>query len=162
MPVPHSVSSQDGRLIVEFVWNGDRFSQQFRLDRVVVGSSIEGDSHQSWPISPPIQQLSLEVINGQSMVLGVGGAGRSHWSISASPCRQDPAAIRFDLACRCKEAAEFLGSSYRIAPALTLSVIDGQLQKKGDVSIVEASDSDEPTRQWSYAITRDPQIPQPA
>ena len=158
MSVRHWVSSPDGRLIAEFIWNGDRFCHQICLDRLVVGTSIEGDCHQSWPASPPVQQLSLEVINGVSMVLGVGGAGRGHWSISASPCRHQPGAIRFDLACRCKVVAEFLGSSYRITSPLTLSVIDGQLKKEGDVAIVTAADSGGPTRQWSYVVAAASQV----
>ncbi len=151
------VSSQDGRMVVEFDWNVDRFSHRLSIDGVVVGNSIEGDCDAVWPTSPPIQQLSLEVINGQRMVLGVGGAGRSHWSISAGPSQDQAGAIQFDLACRCKAAAEFLGSTYRVTSPLTLAVFVGEMKRENGSEIISPLASGGVTRQWSYRFSESPQ-----
>jgi hypothetical protein len=150
------VSSLDGRFIVKFDWQHDRFQHQLAVDGTIVGQSLEGDSAEIWPASPPIQQISLEQIDGREMVLGVGAAGRSHWSLSAGPCIDDKSAILFDLACRCKESPTFLGSSYQCAIPVRISIIDGQsIQQKGIQRILAAA-ADGPTRQWSYRLSEGP------
>jgi hypothetical protein len=154
MPDRYSVVSKDGQLTAEFQWNGDRFSHELSVDGAVVSQSVEGDSQCDWPSSPPIQQLSQEKINGQMMVLGVGGAGRSHWSISAGPCSEDAGAIRFDLACRFKETPKVLGSFYKIDSSLAIQIISGQsTQEDGNEGVV-ADPSQGPTAQWSYRLRR--------
>ncbi len=151
------VSSRDGRVRVKFYWQRDRFAHQVSIDGHIVGDSVESDSGSPWPESPPLQQLSLEKIDGQTMVLGVGGAGRNHWSISVQPC-DDPGLIRFDLACRCQEQPSFLGSKYRLANPLTLSVIDGKSKQENGASVILATDSSETTREWSYTFSVATQI----
>jgi len=147
------VVSSDGRLVAEFVWNDDRFSHELSVDGKVVAHSVEGDAESDWPPSPPIQQLSMETIKGLEMALGLGAAGRSHWSISAGPCQENPSAIRFDLACRSKEKPEFLGSGYEFKSPLEMQVIDGR--SDGPVRIT-AIPSDGPTTQWSYRLSASP------
>jgi len=90
---------------------------------------------EDWPASPPVQELSIERIGDRDCLLGVGRAGKSHWSISietlangtdeasspaqprtdASDSSRFPAgrALRFDIACRCPEPPVWLGSTYR-------------------------------------------------
>ncbi len=116
-PQSLTLATSDGRLRLEFHWQRDRFVQQLFVDSVEAGNSIEGDAEDSWPSSPPLQQLSLEDINGSSVILGVGAAGRGHWSISVEIDHQSDGAdaIKFELACRSKEQPPFLGSSYRLA-----------------------------------------------
>lgn len=81
-PTALSLTTEDERLRVDFRWRDDRFVQELFVDSVAAGISVEGDAHDDWPSSPPLQQLSLEKINDSSVILGVGAAGRSHWSIS--------------------------------------------------------------------------------
>jgi hypothetical protein len=150
------VSSLDGRLVLKFTWQGDRYCQQLSVDGNVVGDSIESDAEQAWPTSPPIQQISLEQIDGRKMILGVGAAGRSHWSISVGPCPGHDNALKFDLACRCKEPPVFLGSSYRIAAPLVLSAVEGRLNCEGTIRQVVADPADDATRRWSYRLAGGP------
>lgn len=59
---------------------------------------------QIWPASPPLQDINQLPIGPDDAVLGVGMAGRSHWSASYS-LEQRPAArccIKADLACLVK------------------------------------------------------------
>jgi len=47
-------------------------------------------------------------------LLGVGQAGKSHWSISIEPLDfEGDAAFRFDVACRTRSHPSWLGSTYR-------------------------------------------------
>ena len=125
-------------------------------------------SDEDWPASPPIQQLSLETIAGMPALLGVGQAGKSHWSISVetlTQARSQPA-IRFDLACRCPAPPDWLGSSY------TRQVVDGnsdaQIRLTPDVAGSRSEDGGliiccdhertsvkkyPATFRWSYLIT---------
>ncbi len=156
MPDEYRVVSQDGRLVAEFDWHGDRYCHRLSYDGNSVGKSIEGDAEAIWPPSPPIQQLSLERIDQQSMVLGVGAAGRSHWSLSAQPCKDDATALQFDFACRSKDSAVFLGSSYQLETPLHLSIIHGRFELESDVRRILADGSKGPTRQWSYRLSVGP------
>jgi hypothetical protein len=77
--------------------------------------SLEGSPEESWPPSPPLQQVYREKRSaGLEVALAVGMAGGSHWSASLE---LDPAAgrITFDVACRVRSVPERLGSSYRLA-----------------------------------------------
>ena len=79
-PQSLTLETSNGRLRVAFHWQRDRFVQQLFVDSVEAGNSIEGDAQFAWPSSPPLQQLSLEEINGSKVILGVGAAGQGHWS----------------------------------------------------------------------------------
>lgn len=110
-------------LRVTFRWLGDRFGHTISLlpgDRPLeVATSIEGDDRQPWPASPPFQELHLEQRpGGVTLALLVGRAGTSHWSAS---CQLDrlKARLTFDVACRLKEVAPSLASTYRIADRAT-------------------------------------------
>ncbi len=99
-----------------FSQQGDRYAHQIaigegRLVRELL-RSCEGTDRSPWPISPPMQQLTeAEQRNGDQVLLLVGQAGRSHWSMSVEP---DPtaAALTFDVACRVQQESEWLGSTY--------------------------------------------------
>jgi len=45
-------------------------------------------------------------------VLGVGLAGRSHFSASVTACPDRPGALLFEIACRIREQPDWLGSTY--------------------------------------------------
>ena len=106
-----------GSLAVEFIWQQDRYAQRVLWlrdgDELVVLESIEGTADTNWPISPPLQHVHVEERPGDVVVaLAVGMAGRSHWSMSVE---LDPTLNRlaFDVACRCHQQPERLGSMYR-------------------------------------------------
>ena len=93
---------------IEFVWTDDRFDHAIRLGPVKL-QSLCGPPDECWPDSPPIQQLSIETLEGRPVALGVGGAGTSHWSLSVEPVESG---FRFDWACRAKSTPERLGTTY--------------------------------------------------
>jgi hypothetical protein len=149
-----ALATSDGRLRLEFHWQRDRFMQQLFVDSVEAGNSIEGDAEDSWPSSPPLQQLSLEDIKGSSVILGVGAAGQGHWSISVEIDSQSDGtdAIKFELACWSKQQPPFLGSSYRLADSIALTPADGASQLRDGRIIVSPVDLDSQTRRWSYLL----------
>jgi hypothetical protein len=107
-------------LQVDFKRVGDRFEQTVtRIDRsgnpVAEWRDVHDSDSGDWPASPPIQELSLEAIGGKNVLLGVGRAGKSHWSVSIETTEVDSApAIHFDFACRCPESPNWLGTTYEI------------------------------------------------
>jgi hypothetical protein len=123
-------------------------------NEIEVGKSIEGDADESWPTSPPLQQLSLERINNAPVNLDVGAAGTRHWSISLELDSDDPSAFKFDLACRCPQPHTFLGSRYQLSKQLSMLSLGEQVQVHNEGTIITASipvrESD--TYQWSYRI----------
>lgn len=89
---------------VRFVWQvGDKSHCQTLLD------SQEGDAAQLWPDSPPIQACQAEE---DLRILGTGMAGKAHWSLALSHLENSQDVLVWDVACRLKEAAQELGSSY--------------------------------------------------
>lgn len=109
----------DGRGVrLEFYRENDRYRHRLLFidgDRVIeVARSVEGTDVVVWPKSPPLQQLSLENQQGSKEVaLGVGMAGRSHWSLAVDAFT-DPPSLRFEAACRFNERPELLGSTYEL------------------------------------------------
>lgn len=106
------------RLSTSFRWDAGRYRHGITLRRVD-GEIVDHwedevqSNEEDWPASPPIQQLSLETIQGAAALLGVGQAGKSHWSISVEAIRCDAQpALKFDIACRCRARPSWLGSSY--------------------------------------------------
>jgi hypothetical protein len=78
-------------------------------------TSIEGTAEEPWPVSPPFQEAHLEQRpGGRQVVLLVGMAGHSHWSGSVEIDPQTDSAA-FDIACRLRGRADWLGSRYAIA-----------------------------------------------
>ncbi len=115
-----SIGAKGIGLQVRFSWREDRHCHTISLlvgDREVpVFESIEGSSHDRWPPSPPLQQLSVEELRPKTNVaLLVGMAGKSHWSISVEPA-SGRAAIAFDVACKSREEVEQLGTGYLVLP----------------------------------------------
>ena len=85
--------------------------------------SVEGPADSTWPPSPPLQSMSIEIRPTGSVALMVGMAGRSHWSMSveAASGRAHVAfgqpQLAFDVACRADGSQGFLGSTYRAVAA---------------------------------------------
>jgi hypothetical protein len=104
---------------IAFERRGDRWAHRVELEAEgrfqPLFSSVEGSGDESWPASPPFQQLHFEDRPGGGRVaLLVGMAGRSHWSASIE-VQPDRGSAVFDVACRHKERPIFLGSCYRAA-----------------------------------------------
>ena len=106
-----------------FTWTVDRWAH-----RITTGggetdgwTSLDGPSPADdprWPASPVLVELSRVNLSraaavGGSAVVGVGLAGRSHFSASIAPDPELANAIRFEIACRLHEPPLWLGSTYR-------------------------------------------------
>jgi len=118
-PLLLSVVGGDGTTIAtSFQFVAGRFRHSISLNHPDGGIVDRWDDeaqsdNDDWPASPPIQQLSLESIHGAPTLLGVGQAGKSHWSISVESSTLDSKpALKFDLACRCRAQPFWLGSTY--------------------------------------------------
>lgn len=136
--------------MLEFIREDDRWQHAWSCrigDRCVrLMTSVEGSSEQTFPSSPPIQEIHdhpTKLVDGSDggAILGVGMAGKGHWSVSHSieqtkkPDDQNTEStlvIRSDLACLMKsldqEASPWLGSTYRVSA-------DWNLQRLGDAEI---------------------------
>jgi hypothetical protein len=115
--------TDDVRLVVRMVPQQDRFAHELyavHQDReVLLLRSLEGDSQNNLPPSPPFQQLSVEPIAGRDVALLTGMAGQLHWSGSIEPSSDSPS-VRFDVATRLhsEDAPQQLGSRYElVSPA---------------------------------------------
>lgn len=141
---------------VRFDWSKDRFDHAIdhnkrSLISVVEGDAAEGHS-ESWPASPPIQQLSIESIEDREVALGVGCAGTSHWSLSVEPVE---AGFRFDWACRSKESPAFLGTTYQARTGFDCQPESGAGVKSTEeycVIVPDAELNKGDTIRWSYVV----------
>lgn len=160
--VPLVLASDNKSISVSFQWQADRFTHRIVCGDLATLVSVEGDGDQSWPPSPPLQQLSLEVINGANVILGLGAAGQAHWSLSVELI--DTAAglpsLRLSWACRSKHSAEFLGNTYRLADgdlsAFAVSThLHSSIEHDGErrLRIQPTMNSAGTTIQWSYHIS---------
>ena len=140
---------QAGAAEVRFEWHGDRWRHAvIPIDGTTsMWQSQEGPSHAGgdprWPLSPVLVELNRLGSGTTSPVLGIGLAGRSHFSAVVTADPELPGAVRFEVAARLHQAPLGLGSTY-------LSGRDGQT-----VRIVPATPSAGPlprTVQWSYRV----------
>jgi len=133
-----------------FTWTGDRWAH-----RITTGggesdgwTSLDGPSPAAdprWPASPVLVELSrvdlpMAAAAGGSAVVGVGLAGRSHFSASVAPDPEVANAIRFEIACRLHEPPLWLGSTYRAG---------GQLFQ---LTVADAVTTLPRTVVWAYSI----------
>ncbi len=138
-----------------FTWTGDRWAH-----RITTGggeadgwTSLDGPSPADdprWPASPVLVELSRVELSrvdlpraaaaGESAVVGVGLAGRSHFSASIAPDPEVADAIRFEIACRLHESPLWLGSTYRAGGQLF------QLTAEDDMATLPR------TVVWAYSI----------
>ncbi len=157
MSDPLSIQTANQRLTVEFTWKADRYVHRITSNAGCEITSVDGTPEDLWPASPPIQQLSLESIAGQPVLLGVGAAGSGHWSISVSSVVDgEDEALKFELACRSREAPGQLASTYRHESGqLRIEARSGvsEVVTVADEVRLDASlDGQERTRQWSYLV----------
>lgn len=141
-----------GATEIVFEWAGDRWRHRVRslaggAERTVVaslegGAAAAAESDPRWPASPVIVELMAGPVTPAPALLGVGAAGRSHFSlaVTAHPMLVD--AVLVEVACRVHEAPGRLGSTYR-DPAGVVVVAP----EPGPASVGLPR-----TIRWSYAI----------
>jgi hypothetical protein len=101
---------------VTFTWAGDRWEHVVLVPGGRAWRSREGadgpGEDPRWPASPPLVEVSLVAAGGRPAVLGVGLAGRSHFSLSVVACPERPDTLLFEAAARVVEPGGWLGSTY--------------------------------------------------
>jgi hypothetical protein len=112
-----------GGCTATFVWEDDRWMHRLGGEAGEQSNwhsgwqSVEGpwqrDGDPRWPASPVLVELSRVNAAGGPAIVGVGLAGRTHFSASIAPDAHSPDAIRFEIAGRLHEAPGWLGSTYR-------------------------------------------------
>ncbi|GAB5403066.1 MAG: hypothetical protein Aurels2KO_12970 [Aureliella sp.] len=98
-----------------FRWEGDRYHHKWLSES---GESLMHsiETNDSWPASPPLQQIHQQSFpDGREVIFGVGMSGRGHWSASFTLV-PDLQCWIVELACRSPVAPEVLGSTYEMAP----------------------------------------------
>ena len=123
---PGSIELAAGTTTVVFTWAGDRWAHEVRLADDRRWQSVEGPSGSQadprWPAPPPLIEVSLAAPAGVPAVLGVGRAGRSHYSLCVVADADEADTLFFDVACRIHEPAGWLGSTYQSSSAAVLSL----------------------------------------
>ncbi len=158
-----------------FDWHQDRYRHAWQFGESVPAlTSIESDSAEIWPVSPPLQQIHEQSFgDGRQVVFGVGMAGRGHWSASFTLI-PDLRCWIVELACRCPVSPERLMSSYQATAQPTTDTHRVQLEQAPHVcleaispaAILEATDDQvrfQPaqittgaaTTQWAFRIRVD-------
>jgi len=120
-----------GGLAVVFTWSGDRWTHRVTTAGAAedaVWASLDGPwpptgGDPRWPASPVLVELSRVALPGTATaggqaIVGVGLAGRSHFSASIAPDPTVTDGIRFEIACRLHEPPDWLGSTYRVGRQL--------------------------------------------
>lgn len=120
-----SVTLEAGRVRARFQRTADRFEHAIEVQSadgrwISIAKSAEGDAYDLWPASPPFQELHVEQRGEMQVALLVGNAGKSHWSGSIEAHVSDEKLV-FDVACRAREAPQWLGSTYQMVESNQLS-----------------------------------------
>jgi len=106
-----------GDFVVRFEWIGDRWSHRVLVDGATVLESIEGPwppaNDPRWPASPAIVELDRVDLGDGPAIVGLGLAGRSHYSVTFTVDRRDTARLLVQAACRLHEQAGWVGSTYK-------------------------------------------------
>lgn len=134
-----------GAVAVAFERSGDRWRHVVTLAGGLLLESIEGPADPAadprWPASPVLTEVSVVDAAGRPAILGLGLAGRSHFSVSIAAHPDRPDTLLFEVACRIQEPPGWLGSTYRAT--------DGGLVR----AVPVAADADLPrTVQWAYTV----------
>lgn len=141
---PSPLSLAAGSLTVTFDWRGDRWGHRVAVGGSLVGASVEGPVDEAgdprWPASPVLTEVTPTTAAGRPAIVGVGLAGRSHFSASFTPHPALADTVLVEIACRVQEPPAWLGSTYLAA--------DGRLRR---LTAGDTADGGLPrTIQWSY------------
>ena len=145
------VQLRAGQTVAEFKWSGDRWTHQITTGGSDGWTTLDGPHPPAddprWPASPVLVELSRVAVphsaaaGDQAMaIVGVGLAGRSHFSASIAPDAHTADAIRFEIACRLHESPGWLGSTYRMGDRMV------------QLTVLDESTSLPRTVVWSYSI----------
>lgn len=103
------------QLEARFLRQRDRFEHQVIVvtpqGELPCLTSLEGNDQESFPPSPPLQDMSVERRVGSQVALGVGMAGSALWSLSALADAAD-GSLLFDWACQTRGAAVWPQNCY--------------------------------------------------
>lgn len=149
------LDAQGQRLRVEFQRNGDRFEHTILGVRdgeeTPLLKSIEGTSDEIAPASPPFAELHRQ---GETVFLS-GATTLGHWSMSV---QATDGRLKFDVACRLKNKADWLGSTYRVVDENYLLGLEDAAQTKLQqdrllvMPFISTDDCFPTTIQWRYSI----------
>ena len=83
-------------------------------------TSIEGTDQQDWPASPALQQVYQQHVDSDPVILAVGMAGNSHFSMSAKIMGAAGENVLIEMACLIKKGTDlpadaFLGTTYQLS-----------------------------------------------
>ena len=100
---------------LSFDWSHDRYQHRWSFPKSALKIiSVESESTELWPLSPPLQQIHCQSFgDGREVIFGVGMAGRGHWSASFTLV-PDLNCWIVEFACRCPVTPERLSSCYQI------------------------------------------------
>ena len=149
-----AVRLRAGATEVVFLREHDRWRHVVALADGSRLESVEGPRNTTadprWPASPALTEVSLVGAAGRPAIVGLGLAGRSHFSVSVAAHPDRPDTLLFEVACRIQDPPAWLGSTYRAADG-------GSMQAEP-----QAADTNLPqTVQWSYAVGPDGMVPLP-
>ena len=153
-PKQAAVRLRAGATEVVFLREHDRWRHIVTVAGCARLESVEGPENAAadprWPASPVLTEVSLVGAAGRPAIVGLGLAGRSHFSVSVAAHPDRPDTLLFEVACRIQEPPGWLGSTYRAADG-------GSVQ-----AAPQAVGTDLPrTVQWSYAVGPDGVVPLP-
>jgi hypothetical protein len=139
------LDSHNAGFRVEFSWRGDRYGHRILgvwADRTIpLLESVEGDEKNSWPPSPPFQQVHRELRPGEgvgAVLLATGMADGSFWSGSFFGTRDIRwALLQISVACRFKKPPIWLGITYQVKEGISAS------QSSEDFGITLRTEKDE-------------------
>ena len=129
------LDSRGNGLFVSCDWENDRFVHTVGIiadtTRIPLLRSREGLPDETWPSSPPLQQVSKQLVDQSPALLGLGMAGKSHYSTSfllSDPSEKNELQLIVESACsinddvRKNQAEEIsLSSSYTLLPGIESS-----------------------------------------
>ncbi len=135
MSNPQIKTSNEPQIVLQFAQAEDRWHHRFVVivndEATEFMSSVEGNSEEDWPASPPIQEASLHELPDGNAVLCVGMAGKSHWSAAYSIENADVGEyLRADLACLQNEpsATAKLSSQFAVNPDWSFNVNSNRVE----------------------------------
>jgi hypothetical protein len=106
-----------GDTTIAFDWRGDRWGHRVTVGGSLVAESVEGPDGETgdprWPVSPVLTEVTPTTAGGRPAIVGVGLAGRSHFSASFTPHPALADTVLVEIACRVHEPPGWLGSTYR-------------------------------------------------
>lgn len=149
-----AVRLRAGATEIVFLREHDRWRHVVALADGSRLESVEGPRNSAadprWPASPALTEVSFIGAAGRPAIVGLGVAGRSHFSVSVAAHPDRPDTLLFEVACRIQEPPLWLGSTYRAA--------DGSSMQAAP----QAAGTDLPrTVQWSYAVGPGGVVPLP-